>query len=215
MASPTTATSTHPPQLDLLAPLGRATARLTAELASARRTVLGAGAWIDYLPGWVDGHQTLHDALREDVQWRVDRRVMYEREIETPRLLARFPRDGLLPAVLAEAGERLGAHYGIALDGVSAAFYRDGRDGVAMHGDRVGRDVTETIVAIVSLGAPRRFLLKPVAGGPSLRLSPGEGDLLVMGGTCQRTWLHGIPKVRTAGARISVQYRMDGPGKSP
>ena len=87
------------------------------------------------------------------------------------------------------------------------AWYRDGRDSVAMHGDRIGRRIADTVVAILSLGAPRRFLLKPAAGGRSLRFDLGRGDLLVMGGACQRTWRHGIPKVKSAGPRISIQFR--------
>jgi alkylated DNA repair dioxygenase AlkB len=64
------------------------------------------------------------------------------------------------------------------------------------------------MVAIISLGVSRPFGLRPKAGGAGLRLQLGHGDLLVMGGSCQRTWLHGIPKVaHCLGARISVQFR--------
>ena len=91
-------------------------------------------------------------------------------------------------------------------------LYRDGRDSVAWHGDTSGRQVRETIVAIISLGTPRTLLLRPRGGGgPALRHDVGHGDLLVMGGTCQRTWQHAILKTaRATGPRISVQFRPHG-----
>jgi alkylated DNA repair dioxygenase AlkB len=101
----------------------------------------------------------------------------------------------------------LSAHYGSDLSTVSANLYRDGHDSVAWHGDRIGRQRSRTIVAIVSLGSSRRFLLRPAGGGRSLRLTPGPGDLLVLGGTCQRTWQHAVPKCAAAGPRISLMFR--------
>src|ERR1700722_8413756 len=91
-------------------------------------------------------------------------------------------------------------------------LYRTGDDSVAWHGDTIGRrSHDETLVAIVSLGAPRRLLLRPKGGGRGHRFSLGHGDLLVMGGTCQRTWEHSVPKTaRPAGPRISVQFRSAG-----
>ena len=90
-------------------------------------------------------------------------------------------------------------------------MYRDGNDSVAWHGDRIAREsAADTMVAILSLGAVRPFALRPKSGGPGLRLQIGHGDLLVMGGSCQRTWQHAIPKTtRCLGARISVQFRPD------
>ncbi len=107
--------------------------------------------------------------------------------------------------VLALAGA-----YGVTFEGISLAWYRDGRDSVAPHGDRIGRLCDDTVIAIVSVGAPRRFLLHPVAGGRSLTFSPGWGDLLVMGGSCQRNWLHSVPKRARAYPRISIQFRAMG-----
>jgi alkylated DNA repair dioxygenase AlkB len=136
--------------------------------------------------------------------------------VRVPRLLARY-RDGeALPhPVLEEAWSALNAHYGKELGGqfVSAGLclYRDGNDSVAWHGDRIARESpTDTMVAILSLGAVRPFALRPKSGGPGLRLQIGHGDLLVMGGSCQRTWQHAIPKTaRCLGARISIQFRPD------
>jgi alkylated DNA repair dioxygenase AlkB len=104
----------------------------------------------------------------------------------------------------------LSARYGLDLSAVSANLYRDGRDSVAWHGDTLGRQVATTVVAIVSLGSVRPFLLRPKGGGPSVRYRPGHGDLLVLGGTCQRTWDHAVPKVASAGTRISLMFREHG-----
>jgi alkylated DNA repair dioxygenase AlkB len=99
------------------------------------------------------------------------------------------------------------------LRSVGMCLYRDGRDSVAWHGDSIGHQAStpSTLVAIVSLGARRRFLLRPSSGGGSRRFDLGEGDLLVMGGTCQRTWQHAVTKSnRPVGPRISVQFRSTG-----
>jgi alkylated DNA repair dioxygenase AlkB len=130
---------------------------------------------------------------------------MYDRVVAEPRLTTRLWEDP--PDPLPAMAQALSEHYGDDLATVSANLYRDGRDSVAWHGDRVGRRRDETVVAILSLGSPRRFLLRPKGGGRSLRLTPAAGDLLVLGGTCQRTWEHSVPKVAAAGPRISVMFR--------
>ena len=171
------------------------------------RVQLDARAWVDYRPGWLAGHAALFDTLRRGVEWRTERRAMYDEFIDVPRLTATIPDDGPCPPPLARAHEALERRYRRRFESVRLAWYRDGRDSVAMHGDRIGRRIADTVVAILSLGAARRFLLQPAAGGRSLRFDLGGGDLLVMGGACQRTWRHGIPKVKTAGPRISIQFR--------
>jgi alkylated DNA repair dioxygenase AlkB len=132
---------------------------------------------------------------------------MYERLVDVPRLFASVPEDGEGHPLIGEMADALSGHYGRPLREVSLAAYRNGRDSVAFHGDRLGRHKDDAIVAIASLGAPRRFLLRPAGGGPSLAFALGRGDLLVMGGTCQRTWEHAVPKVAHAGLRMSVQFR--------
>ena len=88
-------------------------------------------------------------------------------------------------------------------------MYRDGADSVAWHGDRIGRGAhTDTMVAILSVGSARSLMLRPRSGGSTLKFSLGHGDLVVMGGSCQRTWEHAIPKTaRPAGPRVSIQFR--------
>ncbi|MEU9136641.1 alpha-ketoglutarate-dependent dioxygenase AlkB [Streptomyces sp. NPDC048404] len=186
-------------------------------LNGLRRTTLGDGAWIDLLPGWLSGADELFTRLAAEVSWRAERRQMYEHVVDVPRLLAYFRAEDPLPhPVLDQARDALSAHYaeelGEAFTTAGLCYYRDGRDSVAWHGDRIGRGAREdTMVAIVSVGAPRDLLLRPRGGGDTVRRPLGHGDLIVMGGSCQRTWEHAIPKTaRAAGPRISVQFRPDG-----
>jgi alkylated DNA repair dioxygenase AlkB len=186
--------------------LGHEEPRFDPGLAGLRRAELSAGAWVDHLPGWVRGHARLYQALEASGDWRSEQRVMYERTVEVPRLTARYQPEQDHP-VVAGLSAALSARYRIELDRVTMALYRDGRDSVAWHGDRNGRDLPRCIVAIVSLGQPRRFLMRPRGGGESLAFQVGWGDLLVMGGTAQRTWEHGVPKVKHAGPRLSLMFR--------
>ncbi|MFJ4483233.1 alpha-ketoglutarate-dependent dioxygenase AlkB [Streptomyces longwoodensis] len=187
-------------------------------LDGIRRTVLGAGAWIDVLPGWLTGSDVLFEELAEGVPWREERRQMYDNVVAVPRLLAFYGAEDPLPhPVLDEARAALSAHYAEELGEpfVTAGLchYRDGRDSVAWHGDRIGRGARQdTMVAILSVGAPRDLLLRPAhGGGQTVRRPLGHGDLIVMGGSCQRTWEHCVPKTtRASGPRISVQFRPRG-----
>lgn len=186
-------------------------------LAQVERTELGAGAWVDLLPGWLTGADVLFDRLVDSVPWRAERRHMYDRMVDVPRLLSFYDEGDPLPdPVLVEARAALSSHYEAELREpfrtAGLCYYRDGRDSVAWHGDRIGRGEREdTIVAIVSIGAPRDLLLRPRGGGKVRRNRIGHGDLLVMGGSCQRTWEHAVPKtVKPVGPRISIQYRPRG-----
>jgi alkylated DNA repair dioxygenase AlkB len=178
------------------------------------RTDLGQGAWLDFRPGWVAGAGELFTRLERTVPWKAERRPMYERMVDVPRLLSFYDDGAPLPdPALDEMRTGLSDHYlpvlGEPLKTVGLCLYRNGNDSVAWHGDRIGRSsVEDTVVAIVSLGAARRFLLRPRGGGPGIRLEVGAGDLLVMGGSCQRTWEHAVPKSRRpTGPRVSVQFR--------
>jgi alkylated DNA repair dioxygenase AlkB len=182
---------------------------------SVQRTILAHGAWIDLRPGWIAGADTLFERLAGSVPWRAERRPMYDRVVDVPRLLCFYAEGELLPdPVLDQARQALDEHYGPELGEpfrtAGLCLYRDGQDSVAWHGDTIGRGSTQdTMVAIVSLGAPRSLMLRPRGGGGhALRHDLGHGDLLVMGGSCQRTWEHAIPKSsRATGPRISVQFR--------
>jgi alkylated DNA repair dioxygenase AlkB len=186
--------------------------------SSVRRHALSDGAWIDLRPRWITGADTLFERLQAVVPWHAERRPMYDRVVDVPRLLSFYDEHEPLPEpALADAKAALDAHYAAELGEPFATaglcLYRDGRDSVAWHGDRIGRGSTEdTMVAIIVLGAPRALLLRPRGGGgPTIRNDLGHGDLLVMGGSCQRTWEHAVPKTaRPVGPRISVQFRPRG-----
>ena len=186
-------------------------------LHGLRRTTLTRGAWVDVLPSWVHGSDALFERLIEAVPWYAERRQMYDRVVDVPRLLCFYDEDEALPdPVLAAARDALSAYYahelGEPFRTAGLCYYRTGRDSVAWHGDRIGRGNTEdTMVAIVSVGAPRPLLLRPRGGGETLRYPLGLGDLIVMGGSCQRTWEHAVPKTAKAvGPRISIQFRPRG-----
>ena len=183
---------------------------------SVERTVLGDGAWVDVRRSWVQGSSEVFRALVRDVPWRAEQREMYDRVVDVPRLVHTYAGDDRLPhRVLTSARQALTNHYlpelGEPFVTAGCCYYRDGRDSVAWHGDRIGRGANEdTMVAILSFGDPRRLLLRPESGGASIAFTMGHGDLLVMGGSCQRTWQHAVPKVAAAGPRVSVQFRPAG-----
>jgi alkylated DNA repair dioxygenase AlkB len=169
------------------------------------------------LPGWLGGADALFDDLLEQVPWQAERRQMYERVVDVPRLLCFYGENDPLPhPALVTAREALDVHYGAELGERFATaglcLYRDGRDSVAWHGDTIGRGrMEDTMVAIVSLGSPRHLMLRPRGGGATIKHQLGHGDLVVMGGSCQRTWEHAVPKTsRAVGPRVSVQFRPRG-----
>ena len=189
-----------------------------AELGTdVQRRPLSEGAWIDLRPDFISAADELFDALVTTVPWHEEQMHMYDSTVAVPRLLARYAAGEPLPhPVLEEARSALNAHYGAELGEpfvtAGLCLYRDGRDSVAWHGDTIGRSRTEdTMGAILSLGSPRALLLRPRGGGPTLRHQLGHGDLVVMGGSCQRTWEHCIPKTaKPVGPRVSVQFRPAG-----
>ncbi len=184
------------------------------ELRGLERLDLDHGAWVDTLPHWLGGHEAVYQDLIGSGDWKRERRIMYERTVDVPRLTAAAPTRGPGAQLLLDLSAALAGNYGVTFKRISLAWYRNGKDSVAPHGDRIGRLCDDTVVAIVSVGAPRRFLLRPMAGGRSMKFSLGWGDLLVMGGSCQRTWLHSVPKLSRADPRISIQFRAtDGAGR--
>ncbi len=178
------------------------------------RTELTHGAWVDVLPGWFEGADEVFADLVESVPWRAERRPMYDNVVEVPRLLHTYGVGAQLPhPALTEARDALSAYYAPELGEpfvtAGCCYYRDGRDSVAWHGDTLGRGREhDTMVAIVSFGSPRTLQLRPRGGRVALGHALGHGDLIVMGGSCQRTWEHAVPKTsRPVGPRISVQFR--------
>jgi alkylated DNA repair dioxygenase AlkB len=192
-------------QLDLFAAPSVA---FDAGFGSVRRVELAHGAWVEHHPGWVAGHDLLFEELEHGLAWKAETMRMYDRTVAVPRLLASVPPTGAGQPMIETMRRALSARYGEELVRTTAALYRDGKDSVAWHGDTTARDMVEALVATVSLGQPRRFLLKPAEGGASIAFSAGRGDLIVMGGTTQRTWRHSIPKTaHVAGPRIALMFR--------
>ncbi len=199
------------------------TVRLDPSFSGLSRRELGSEAWADYVPGWLEGADSLFEQLLDATHWRSRVVHMYERKVAEPRLTARWqlgqaPKGsgragqsleevGAPLPIVSEVAEVLGERYSVRFTSVGCNLYRDGSDSVAWHGDRVARDLPQATIAIVSVGATRTFRLRPKGGGRSVAYRLGGGDLLVMGGSCQRTWDHAVPKVASAGPRISITFR--------
>ena len=176
------------------------------------RLELGGRSWIDRSPRWLRGGDELLEPLAAGLRWTAATRPMYGQMVDEPRLgaLVRPGSPGSLP-LLDEMARVLAARYSTGLGSVWVNYYRGGDDSVAWHSDRIGIDPADAVVAIVSLGGPRRFLLRPAGGGRSRSFTLASGDLLVMGGACQQDWEHSVPKVAAAPPRMSVTFRRTRP----
>src|ERR1700761_1161953 len=161
------------------------------------------------VPGWMSGSRALFDALVTAVPWRQHDRELFDQTFQEPRLTAEYrtlrdvPQRALLDAALA-----LSAHYGVVYDSLWLNLYRNGQDSTGWHRDRFSCRRPECIVPVLTLGATRRFLIKPRRGGTSVAFKPRSGDLVVMGGRCQEDWVHSVPKEPgIAEARISINFQ--------
>ena len=201
---------------DAAAPAGEVVA--DPAFTGAHRLQLDARSWVDVVPGWLAGASRWFDEVSGSAPWVQRRRRMWEQDVVEPRLTCGWEL-GHAPAPSEQLAALLQGRYGVPFDRVSANLYRDGDDSVAWHGDRVRFTHAEPVVAIVSLGAARRFGLRPLVGSDLSRgtrwLTLCGGDLLVMGGRCQHEWQHTVPKERTGDARISMTFRHDDPGPAP
>jgi alkylated DNA repair dioxygenase AlkB len=180
------------------------------EFTTLTRRALDEKAWIDYAPGWLSGADALFEVLVGHAGWEQRSRLMFGEDVLEPRLTAGWTADAGLHSVapvLEEMREALSERYGVRFDSGGLNYYRDGRDSVAWHRDKIPASIVDPIVAIASVGEPRRFLLRPRGGGASVSYQVVGGDLLVTGGTTQRTWEHTVPKVASAGPRISITFR--------
>jgi alkylated DNA repair dioxygenase AlkB len=175
--------------------------------SSVQRTMLDDRSWVDVGRDWLSGSDTFLTVLLEAAAWRQGRREMYGRILDDPRW-SWSPRRAVEPSEITTIRSHLEERYGTTFGQGFCNFYRNGQDSVAFHGDRILRDSTApSLVAIVTLGAARPFLIRPKGGGRSTDLRPGPGDLIVMGGRCQHDHEHAVPKCRRAGPRISISFR--------
>ena len=186
------------------------TAGIDRAFSRLDRVHLDDEAWVDHGPEWVSGSDRLFEEILATRSWGQRTRQMYDQRLEEPRLTNSWRAESgepLEPAILEDMRAVLSERYGREFDSVGFNLYRDGRDSVAWHGDRIPKEIQDPIVVLVSLGEPRKFLLRPKGGGQSRNFLLGRGDLLVTGGTTQRAWEHSVPKVARAGPRISLGFR--------
>ena len=171
--------------------------------ASLERVQLDERAWVDFCPRWLLGADAVFDEVVERARWQQPDRPMYGQIVTQPRLNAKWPK----LAIIEDMRRALSERYGLEFVSGGCNLYRDGRDSVAWHRDRIAKEIVDPIVGIVTLGQARPFLMRPRGGGRSTRFLPGPGDLIVTGGTAQRDWEHTVPKVREAGPRASITFR--------
>jgi alkylated DNA repair dioxygenase AlkB len=186
--------------------------------AAVERLELGEGAWVDVARGWLTGADELYERLLADVPWATSRLFRYDHMVEERRLGSFWARGNPLPhPALAETTRALQHTYGVQFDGFGMMQYRGGRDGQAFHRDTDMRWLDDTIIGILTLGARRPWLLRPRSSrhdhepgkGATHDLSPGSGDLIVMGGSTQSGWEHSVPYLgaQRVPPRISIQWR--------
>jgi hypothetical protein len=181
------------------------------DFTGLRRIPLDERSWIDHAPGWLRGSDELFTELHRTGRFSQRTVQVWDRTLPEPRLTAGWSTEVAgddVPPALRDVATALSGRYGVAFDRIWVNLYRDGRDSVAWHGDRNRHTHRNPLVATVSLGARRRFRLRPVGGQPALELRPGHGDLVVMGGACQHEWEHTVPKEASAvGPRMSITLR--------
>ena len=184
-----------------------------------RRVALDEHSWVDLVDGFVRRADDAFTLVRDGAEWGQNEVLRYDRYVPEQRLTAGLRTDGL--PLLRQTDLHLQARYRMPFDGVTAILYRDGTDFQGLHSDREMRWLDDTLIAIVVLGERRPFVIRPRSrwtdalaqkvpagkGDDDLVLMPGEGDLLVMGGACQRDWLHGVPAADTPRPRISLTWR--------
>jgi alkylated DNA repair dioxygenase AlkB len=181
---------------------------IDSRFGTAKRTAIDAHSWIDVVPGWISGSHILFEQLATGEQWLQRDRRLFDQTFREPRLTAEYQDLCGAPEALLDAAQALSRHYGIEYDSLWLNLYRNGQDSTGWHRDRFSCRRSECIVPVLTLGARRRFLIKPRAGGSSITFKPGSGDLIVMGGRCQEDWLHGVPKeLGVAERRISVNFQ--------
>jgi alkylated DNA repair dioxygenase AlkB len=192
--------------------------------ATIERIDLGDGAWVDVARDWIADADAVFAHLRDTVPWQTSQLFRYDHNVEERRLGSWWTRGNPLPhAALAEATRSLQHRYRVQFDGFGLLQYRDGSDGQAFHRDTDMRWLDDTVIAVLTFGARRPWLLRPYTSkhdhspgkGATHDLAPGPGDLIVMGGRCQADWEHSVPYLAArgdgsaagVGPRISIQWR--------
>jgi alkylated DNA repair dioxygenase AlkB len=187
----------------------RAELGLDRAFTTAMRAALDQTSWVELVPAWLHGGDELLELLVQAVPWQQHHRKLFDQTFLEPRLTAQYRSLHAVPhRALRDAANALSDHYGVEYDNLWLNLYRNGRDSTGWHRDRFSCRRPECIVPVLTLGAARRFQLKPRAGGSSLCFEPHCGDLIVMGGRCQEDWVHGVPKGDPGiGVRVSVNFQ--------
>ena len=186
--------------------------------AAVETTALDEHSWVHLVRGFVPDAAAALDRVRSTTPWQQQEVLRYEAYVPERRLSSGLRADS--DPLLRQIDLHLTATHRQRFTGVAAILYRDGEDFQGLHSDREMRWLDDTLIAIVVLGQRRPFVIRrrapmrevvervPAGTAPDdLVFTPGEGDLLVMGGACQRDWLHGIPRADTANPRISLTWR--------
>jgi alkylated DNA repair dioxygenase AlkB len=177
------------------------------DFSRARRIALDRTSWIEHIPDWLGHPDSLFLELMDTAPWLQRDRWMYTRTVIEPRLTADYSDVTEAPPSLRALAAALSEQYGVRYRSLWVNLYRDQHDSTAWHGDNIGRIQAESIVPVLTLGASRRFLIRPTDGGPTYTFRPVSGDLIVMGGRAQRDWRHSVPKDSTpSGPRISINF---------
>jgi alkylated DNA repair dioxygenase AlkB len=183
------------------------------------RTDLGGGSWVDVARGFLTEPDEVHRIVGEATRWSPERTFHYDHWKESNRLGSSWRRgDPVAHPVLLDAHRWLQHRYNVRFEGFALVRYRDEGDGQGFHRDREMRFLEDTVIAVLTLGGTRPWLLRPREHrdrhglenrGATHDLSPASGDLLVMGGRCQADWEHSVPPVRGRHLedRISLQWR--------
>ncbi|MBS0419539.1 MAG: alpha-ketoglutarate-dependent dioxygenase AlkB [Proteobacteria bacterium] len=179
------------------------------DFSTAQRSAIDAHSWIEVVPGWLSGSHSVFERLTTAVPWRQHDRRLFDQTFREPRLTAEYKTLRNVPdEVLRKAVSALSKYYGVRYDSVWLNFYRHGEDSTGWHRDRFSCRKPECIVPVLTLGATRRFLIKPRNGGTSIAYKPGSGDLIVMGGRSQEDWVHSVPKEPgLCEGRISINFQ--------
>ncbi len=187
--------------------------------AEVRRIALDEHSWVELVEGFVRVPSEEFAGVLADTAWGQTEVLRYDQYVPEQRLSAGLRSDSR--PLLRQTDLHLQATYRVPFEGVAAIQYRTGGDFQGLHSDRAMRWLDDTRVAIVVLGQRRPFVLRPRGNWTAslaerlpagehpddVVLMPGEGDLLVMGGACQRDWLHGVPAFDTPNTRISLTWR--------
>jgi alkylated DNA repair dioxygenase AlkB len=178
------------------------------EFGSTERVWLDEESWVDHVHSWLSGDDALMRFLIAEADWEQRSRWMYDRRVQEPRLTAECPVIAAAPhPVLHYLADALTSHYRLPFTRLWMNWYRDNQDSTSWHADRPADQLERAIIPVLSLGASRRFLIKPNAGGRSKVFEVHGGDLIVMGGRCQRDHKHSVPKQKPlTGSRVSLNF---------